>query len=144
MSELRQPRGRGAEVGHASVGAGSVHPPLQGPALVTSMPAKKENRPKKRPTTRAGRRDDPRLTVKRLLFIDEYLVDFNGAAAAVRAGYSKRSAAETAYKLLRNAQVLDRVMLRIHQRMKATEERADEEWKRIAEIAFGQLTDIAS
>lgn len=34
----------------------------------------------------------PQLSGKQLRWIDEYLVDMNGAAAAVRAGYSERSA----------------------------------------------------
>jgi phage terminase small subunit len=33
-----------------------------------------------------------KLTAKQSLFIDEYMVDKNATAAAVRAGYSKRSA----------------------------------------------------
>jgi len=101
-------------------------------------------RKKTRPTTRAGRKGDPRLSTRQLLFVDEYLVDFNGSAAAVRAGYSKKCAAQTAYKMVRKAHVLDRIMVRIQQRMKDAEERADDEWKRIEEIAFGQLTDLVS
>ena len=34
----------------------------------------------------------PTLTAKQVRFVNEYLVDGNGAAAAVRAGYSERSA----------------------------------------------------
>ncbi|SSW64328.1 hypothetical protein AVE30378_01030 [Achromobacter veterisilvae] len=40
------------------------------------------------------------LTPKVLRFIDEYLVDLNGTAAAKRAGYSAKSAKEIAYELL--------------------------------------------
>ncbi|MFY4004906.1 terminase small subunit [Achromobacter denitrificans] len=40
------------------------------------------------------------LTPKVLRFIDEYLVDLNGAHAAKRAGYSAKSAKEIAYELL--------------------------------------------
>lgn len=40
------------------------------------------------------------LTPKQLRWIDEYLVDFNGAAAAVRAGYSSKTARSIACELL--------------------------------------------
>ena len=36
------------------------------------------------------------LTPKQQRFVEEYLVDFNGAQAAIRAGYNKRSAKEIA------------------------------------------------
>ena len=42
----------------------------------------------------------PRQTSKQLRWIDEYLVDFNGAAAAVRAGYSPKTARSIACELL--------------------------------------------
>lgn len=40
-----------------------------------------------------------KLTQQRKRFVDEFLVDMNGAQAAIRAGYSKKSAALMAYKL---------------------------------------------
>ena len=40
------------------------------------------------------------LSGKQLRWIDEYLVDFNGSAAAVRAGYSPKSARAIACELL--------------------------------------------
>ena len=41
------------------------------------------------------------LTDKQLRWIDEYLIDFNGAAASVRAGYSPKSARSIAQDNLR-------------------------------------------
>jgi phage terminase small subunit len=46
---------------------------------------------------------------KRERFCREFIIDLNGTQAAIRAGYSKRSAAEQAYDLLRNPQVEARV-----------------------------------
>ena len=40
------------------------------------------------------------LTTKQFRWIDEYLIDFNGAAAAVRAGYSPKSARSIAHENL--------------------------------------------
>lgn len=41
-----------------------------------------------------------KLTNKQKRFCEEYLVDFNGTQAAIRAGYSKKSANEQAARLL--------------------------------------------
>jgi phage terminase small subunit len=43
-----------------------------------------------------------RLTAKQERFVLEYLVDFNGAQAAIRAGYSQKGARQAAYRLLSN------------------------------------------
>ena len=40
------------------------------------------------------------LSAKQSRFLDEYMTDLNGAAAAVRAGYSRKCAREIAYELL--------------------------------------------
>jgi hypothetical protein len=44
-----------------------------------------------------------------LRFVQEYLVDRNGAGAAVRAGYSPRTARQQAYELLTRPDVADAV-----------------------------------
>jgi Terminase small subunit len=44
-----------------------------------------------------------------LRFVQEYLVDRNGAAAAVRAGYSKRTARQIAHELLTRPDVAEAV-----------------------------------
>lgn len=45
------------------------------------------------------------LTPKQAAFVREYLVDLNATQAAVRAGYSKKTAEVQGCRLLRNAQV---------------------------------------
>lgn len=40
------------------------------------------------------------LTVKQQRFVQEYLVDFNGTAAAMRAGYGAKNARQAAHELL--------------------------------------------
>ena len=45
------------------------------------------------------------MTPKQAAFIDEYLIDHNGTQAAIRAGYSKRTARQQAVELLANAEV---------------------------------------
>ena len=45
------------------------------------------------------------LTEKQLRFMQEYLIDCNGSAAAIRAGYSEDRARQTARELLQNATI---------------------------------------
>jgi phage terminase small subunit len=45
------------------------------------------------------------ITAKQQLFIKEYLIDLNGTQAAIRAGYSQKTANEQASRLLANANI---------------------------------------
>lgn len=45
------------------------------------------------------------LTPKQLLFCQEYIKDLNGTQAAIRAGYSRKTACEQAARLLANVKV---------------------------------------
>ena len=59
---------------------------------------------------------NPRLTDKQKRFADEYLIDCNGAKAAIRAGYSRNSASY-ASKLLANPDIrayIDGELAKIH------------------------------
>lgn len=49
------------------------------------------------------------MTDRTQLFIREFLVDHNGAAAAIRAGYAPKSAKHRAHKLLRKRAVRDAI-----------------------------------
>jgi phage terminase small subunit len=60
-----------------------------------------------------------KLTPKQERFIDEYLIDLNATQAAIRAGYSKRSARQIAEKLcqnmtLGNASIKDSMKKKMH------------------------------
>lgn len=46
-----------------------------------------------------------KLTDKQRRFIDEYLIDLNATQAAIRAGYSHRTAQEQSARLLSNVMV---------------------------------------
>lgn len=58
---------------------------------------------------------------RRQLFIDEYLKDMNGAQAAIRAGYSERSARAIAYELLQ----MPEIHRAVRERLKEAAEKAD-------------------
>lgn len=48
---------------------------------------------------------NPELSPKRAAFVREYIVDFNATAAALRAGYSARTAASQGGRLLDNVEI---------------------------------------
>lgn len=50
-----------------------------------------------------------KLTAKQERFCREYLIDLNATQAAIRAGYSKKTAEATASRLLRNVNISSRV-----------------------------------
>ncbi|MFP3322080.1 terminase small subunit [Planococcus sp. SIMBA_160] len=50
-----------------------------------------------------------KFTAKQQMFIDEYLVDLNGTQAAIRAGYSEKTARTTAAKLLAKGNIRARI-----------------------------------
>ena len=60
-------------------------------------------------------------------FVDEYLVDLNGTQAAIRAGYSEKTAAQQASRLLRNVKVQQAIATR--QRELAERRGWDGTWK---------------
>lgn len=50
-----------------------------------------------------------KFTEKQRMFIDEYLVDLNATQAAIRAGYSERTAKSQASRLLTNVYIRTRI-----------------------------------
>jgi phage terminase small subunit len=56
------------------------------------------NKPKK--TTKPEKAPDKPLSAQMLRFVDEYVIDTNGTQAAIRAGYSAKTANEQAARLL--------------------------------------------
>lgn len=86
-----------------------------------------------------------KLTEKQKRFADEWLIDMNGTAAAIRAGYSVRSAEVTASKLLRNPKVrayIDERMAEHSRRTGVTQERIIRELARIAFLDPTQLVNM--
>lgn len=66
-------------------------------------------------------KDDKKLTPKQLRFVEEYLVDLNATQAAIRAGYSERSAKVQACRLLTKDNVSRAVERGKAERSKRTE-----------------------
>ena len=62
-----------------------------------------------------------KLTAKQERFVAEYLIDLNATQAAIRAGYSVKTAAETGYENLRKPQIADAVQKALAERAERTE-----------------------
>ncbi|MCL1789879.1 MAG: terminase small subunit [Peptococcaceae bacterium] len=82
------------------------------------------------------------LTVRQLAFVDEYLIDLNGTQAAIRAGYSPRSASSIANDLMDKPHVADEIARRMAERSKRTGVNADRVIRELAKVAFADITDI--
>lgn len=76
------------------------------------------------------------MNTRQRLFCDEYLVDLNATQAAIRAGYSKRTANEQAARLLANVSIQEYIELKIEDRIKRTEITQDKVLEEFAKIAF--------
>lgn len=53
--------------------------------------------------------DDMALTRKELAFCEEYVKDYNGTKAAIRAGYKESNAASQASRLLKKPEILEQI-----------------------------------
>jgi phage terminase small subunit len=70
--------------------------------------------------------EDRELTAKQEAFVEEYLVDRNATQAAIRAGYSQKTAADIGRQLLRKTPVREAIDARQAQISKKL--RIDAEW----------------
>ena len=85
-----------------------------------------------------------KLVEKQERFINEYLIDRNGTQAAIRAGYSPKTANEQASRLLANVNVQAELKKRMKAREKRTEITQDKVLKELATIGFCKITDYLS
>ena len=80
------------------------------------------------------------LNDRQRLFCDEYIVDLNATAAAIRAGYSAKTATVTASKLMRKQEVIDCIeTLKIKREVK-TEFTAQEVLQKLSILARANIS----
>lgn len=79
------------------------------------------------------------LNEKQRRFVDEYLADLNATQAAIRAGYSKRTAAQQGWDLLRNPKVEAAIAEGKRERGARTQITQDRVLQEVARIAFLDL-----
>ena len=81
------------------------------------------------------------LTEKQKAFVQEYLVDLNATQAAIRAGYSKKTADRIGPELLGKTCVSKAIQKAMQDRQKRTEITQDKVIQEIAGQAFKEASD---
>lgn len=84
----------------------------------------------------------PPLTGKQQLFVEEYLVDLNATQAAVRAGYSVRTARQVGCRLLTYVDIKAAIEAAIEERKKRITVTGDMVIAELALIAFAGMKDF--
>lgn len=82
------------------------------------------------------------LTPKQQLFCDEYLIDLNATQAAIRAGYSAKTASSIGEQLLRKLEIQSVLQERMKERQECTRIDADYVLKRLSQIDEMDVADI--
>lgn len=82
------------------------------------------------------------LTGRKLIFAQEYLLDFNGNQAAIRAGYNENSAASQASRMLKDANVKAFIDEKVKEREKKLEASAENVVSELSKIAFVSVDDF--
>ncbi len=84
-----------------------------------------------------------RLTERQKRFVEEYLVDLNATQAAIRAGYSPRTAYSTGQRLLKNVEVQAAIQEAMEERSRRTEVTQDMVVDELRAVAFAQAADYS-
>lgn len=83
-----------------------------------------------------------KLTEKQQRFVDEYLIDLNATQAAIRTGYSAKTADVQGSRLLANVKVQQAISVAMAERSKRTGVNQDRVVLELAKVAFVKMTDI--
>ena len=86
---------------------------------------------------------DRPLTLKQQAFVREYLVDLNATQAAVRAGYSERTASEIGYENLRKPRIESAIAQALEQRTERVQIDQDTVLAGLLKEAKGAKSDSA-
>lgn len=84
-----------------------------------------------------------KLTDKQKRFCEEYLVDLNATRAAIRAGYSQKTAFSIGVENLKKPLVQEYLQKLMNNRSQRTEITADRVLRELAAIAFSDRTELA-
>lgn len=83
-----------------------------------------------------------KLTEKQRRFVDEYLIDLNATQAAIRAGYSVKTAREQASQNLTKLNIQQAISEKMAERSKRTGVNQDRIVLELAKIAFVNAADV--
>jgi len=87
---------------------------------------------------------DKGITKQQQVFIDEYIIDFNGTRAAEAAKYSKKTARVKASQLLTKVNIQEAIQKALKKRQERTQITADKVLNEYAKIAFSNIGDYAA
>lgn len=83
-----------------------------------------------------------KLTPKQAMFVSEYLVDFNGTQAAIRAGYSPKTANEQAAGLLAKTSIQQAIQAKQEKRVAKLDISAERLDREAARLAFFDIRKL--
>jgi phage terminase small subunit len=83
------------------------------------------------------------LSPKRERFCQEYIIDLNGKQAAIRSGYSEKSAEVTASRLLSDVKVKARIAQLMAERAKRCEVKQDDVIAELKRLGFSDMRNLA-
>ncbi len=84
-----------------------------------------------------------KLPAKQGRFVEEYVIDFNAAAACVRAGYSKRGAQQQGSRLLLNVVIQAAIARRAREVTAAAGVEAERVVRELARLGFSDMRSVA-
>lgn len=84
------------------------------------------------------------LTEKQQRFVEEYLIDLNATQAAIRSGYSAKTADVQGSRMLANVKVQQAISEIMANRSKRTGVNQDMVVQELARIAFVKMTDVVN
>lgn len=79
------------------------------------------------------------LTARQARFVAEYLIDLNATQAAIRAGYSKKTAEQQGFQLLKKTSVAEAIQSAQANRAKRTEITQDDVLRELAKVGFATM-----
>lgn len=82
------------------------------------------------------------LTDRQARFCEEYLIDLNATQAAIRAGYSEKTANEQGARLLANVSVQEKIAELKAERAKRTEMKQDSVIQELAAVARAEVKGV--
>ncbi|MCD8356269.1 MAG: terminase small subunit [Clostridia bacterium] len=82
------------------------------------------------------------MTEKQKRFVEEYLIDLNATQAAIRAGYSPKTAEQEGYKLVQKSSVSEAIAKAKAERSRRTGISQDRVIQELAKVAFVNAADV--
>ena len=106
--------------------------------MMVNIMATAKKATKKKASPKAGQK----ITPQKLRFVDEYLIDFNGTQAAIRAKYSPKTANQQAARLLGSEGVQNIIQKRLKVVQDRAEIKAADVLKHWADIGLADASDL--